>query len=113
MGRGGSEEREGGREGGRGEEGREGGREGRVGEGRGGEGSGGDGRGSEGTGREGRRGEERGGEGRGGEGPERSSGSLPPMYSMIMYSRSVKFSGITSPIRPPTLRNNTSSNVER
>ena len=35
------------------------------------------------------------------------------MYSMIMYSRSVKFSGITSPIRPPTLRNITSSNVER
>ena len=28
-------------------------------------------------------------------------------------SRSVKFSGITSPIRPPTLRNITSSNVER
>ena len=26
---------------------------------------------------------------------------------------SVKFSGITSPIRPPTLRNITSSNVER
>ena len=35
------------------------------------------------------------------------------MYSMIMYSRPVKFSGITSPIRPPTLRNITSSNVER
>ena len=52
--------------------------------------------------------------------PSRRSGSLPPsltasytLYSMIMYSRSVKFSGITSPIRPPTLRNITSSNVER
>ncbi len=30
-----------------------------------------------------------------------------------MYSRSVKFSGITSPSGPPTLRNITSSNVER
>ena len=39
------------------------------------------------------------------------------MYSMIMYSRSVKFNGITSPSRPPTLCNITlsvtSSNVER
>ena len=34
------------------------------------------------------------------------------MYLMIMCSRSVKFSGITSPSRPPTLRNITSSNVE-
>ena len=37
----------------------------------------------------------------------------PPMYSMIMYSRSVKFSGIRSPVGPPTLRNIASSNVER
>ena len=38
------------------------------------------------------------------------------LYNVLndnVYSRSVKFSGITSPIRPPTLRNTTSSNVER
>ena len=91
----GREEGEGGRDGG----GQERGKGRREGEGRGGEW-----RGVAGN----------GGEGRGGsEGPERSSGSLPPMYSMIMYSRSVKFSGITSPIGPPTLCNITSSNVER
>ena len=32
---------------------------------------------------------------------------------MLNSTSMVKFSGITSPIRPPTLRNITSSNVER
>ena len=56
---------------------------------------------------EGGEGRREGGKGRG----ERDGGE--GMYSMIMYSGSVKFSGITSPIGPPTLRNITSSNVER
>ena len=85
------------------------------GERRGEERRGGEGRGGEGRGGEGRGGEGRGGEGRGGEGERGPSEARvpPPMYAMMMYSRSVKFSGITSPIGPPTLRNITSSNVER
>ena len=73
----------------------------------------------EGGGRLGRR----GGEGREGEGGARAKLGFPPalrlLYFLKLYnvfndnSRSVKFSGITSPIRPPTLRNITSSNVER
>ena len=96
---------------------REGGREG---EGRGGEG---EGRGGMGGG-EGREGDGRGGGGKGGgegreggrEGGRRGPSELGFPPSNVFndnVSRSVKFSGITSPIRPPTLCNITSSNVER
>ena len=100
-GRGGREE--GGREGGEG--GREGGREWRE--------------------REGGRGGRKGGRERGARAKLGFPPSLQPsltasytflnfiMYLMIMYSRSVKFSGIASPCRSPSLRNITSSNVER